>query len=211
MKYKSLWEYYKLTVPSATWWTVHGISTIEPTCAVMLVKFTVLKDVSSTSGADVAFNWFTLLELLLLLLLTWLALRNLLPSLRLLLLNLFDNLFVIILLESLIEFGTVKLLLLLLLLDAPINLSLSNVRVWFCSIRFGIIKKPIEEALIESKLRQTKVMVDGEEGKSIITLMVRREKNKNDWLGFFVLCCCCCCCWTLKSVFASLHGYTKKN
>lgn len=144
MKYKSL-VCEKLTVPSARWWTAHGISTIEPTCAVMLVKFTVLKDVSSTTGiiVVVTFNWFTLLDLLLL------ALWNLFPSL--LLLYLFEitlKLFVATLLESLIEFGTVKLL--LLLLDVASNLSRSNVRVWFCSTLFGIFKRePNEEAIIE--------------------------------------------------------------
>lgn len=122
----------QLTVPSARWWTAHGISTIDPTWAVMLVKFTVLKWVSSNTGCIVALiNWFTLLVLLL-----FVVLRNLFPSL-----NLLDRFLneLVILLESLIEFGTVK-------LDVVITLSLSKVRVWFCSILFGIIKKPIEEA-----------------------------------------------------------------
>lgn len=149
MKYKSLVLLRtQLTVPSVTWWTVHGISTIEPTWAVMLVKFTVLKDVSSTIGLVVAFNWFTLLELLLLFVVV--VLRVCLnPSFGLLLLILFViGLKLLILLESLIKFGTVKKLLLLLLVT-PLILSLSNVRVWFCSTLFGIIKKPIEEAIIE--------------------------------------------------------------
>lgn len=119
-----------LTVPSPRWSTVQGISTIEPTWAVMLVKLAVVKIVSDSTSA-LPFNWFELLLLgaagaalnpLLLLLLLFVA-----PFTTLKLLE--------PLLKSLMALGTVK-------FRPSVGLSRSNTFVWFCSTFFGIIKKP---------------------------------------------------------------------
>lgn len=141
-----------LTVPSPMWWTVQGISTIDPTCAVMLVKFAVLNDVSK-SASFVPFNWFELLVV---------VLFKFIPSLNplllfivcLILLKLFG-----FLLESLIwlMLGTV------LLPKDDVTLSRSKIFVWFCSTFFGIIKKPVaEKRKWESKSGESDLkMIDG--------------------------------------------------
>lgn len=132
----------QLTVPSPRLCTIHGSSTIDPTCAVIFVKFDVLKDVSILVSL---IDWFWLVLLLLLLLLL-VKLFDFNPSLKLLPLIVCLTFFIKFkfLLESLMEFGTEKFP----LDDVDVNLSLSNMRVWFCSTLFGIIRKPSETKLV---------------------------------------------------------------
>lgn len=119
-----------LTVSSAPrWWTVQGISTMEPTWDVMLVKLVVLKKVVSSAAASLVDNWFELW------LLVVFAILNPTPKPLLLIVEFLGLLRLFkFLLESLIELGTVKF--------PADTLSRSKIFVWFCSTFFGIIRKP---------------------------------------------------------------------
>lgn len=134
--YQILWA---LTVPSPRWWTVQGISTIEPTCDVMLVKFVVLKNVISSVSLPPD-NWFEL----------FFVLFKFNPSLLLTVVFLILLKLSKLLLESLIELGTVK-------FPKGVDLSRSKIFVWFCSTFFGIIKKPLKATGERKKNKKKKV------------------------------------------------------
>lgn len=127
--------FWALTVPSPRWWTVQGTSTIEPTCDVTLVKLVVLKNVISSVSLSPD-NWFEL----------FFVLFKFNPSLLLTVVFLILLKLSTLLLESLIELGTVK-------FPSDVNLSRSKIFVKFCSTFFGIIKKPLK-ATGEKKIRK---------------------------------------------------------
>lgn len=158
-----------LTVSSAPrWCTVQGISTMEPTWDVMLVKLAVLNEVVS-SAASLVDNWFELW------LLVVFAILNPTPNPLLLLVEFLGLLRLFkFLLESLIELGTVKL---------PASaLSRSKIFVWFCSTFLGIIRKPFGEKrglkwlMMRAKLRHYRFLRSR-------TLRARRQPASIVWAG----------------------------
>lgn len=101
--------------------TLHGIWTVEPTCAIIVVRFSVLKMVLLTvSLCDSS-----------LIVLVLLSLSTFLKSLNTLLLSL-----MLFLLINSTAFGL------------AVSLSRSKILVWFCSVFLGIIRKPAEEEQI---------------------------------------------------------------
>lgn len=106
-----------LTVPSPMFCTLHGIWTLEPTWAIMVVRFSVLKMVLLTvslSDSSLA--------------LVLLSLSTFLKSFNTLLLSLM--LFLLINSTA---------------LGLTASLSRSKIFVWFCSVFLGIIRKPAED------------------------------------------------------------------